>query len=608
MSYIALYRKFRPDSFDEVKGQDHIVTTLKNQIKADRVGHAYLFCGTRGTGKTTMAKLLAKTVNCENPTENGPCGVCPSCKAIADGSSLNVMEIDAASNNGVDNIRQINETVQYSPAQGKYLVYIIDEVHMLSAGAYNALLKTLEEPPEYVIFILATTDEHKLPVTIKSRCQRYDFHRISIETITDRLEDIVSREGGKATRDALSFIARTADGSMRDALSILDECMSAAIGEELTRDGVLKTIGAVSVDIYMDMMSAIKADDANRVLSIISETIYNGKDLTKFVDDFTWFMRNVLFLKLSPSLKGELDITEEAAGELLELGKEFSTETLSRYLTILQELCSSIRMSSVKRVTLEMAMIKMMHPETDDNYEAVIGRLERLEQGHISGNVNASINVTSEGGAAEESKAAAQSTPDGEDASSQTPNSRSVLNDVDMTMLESIIDKKLDQKVDEEIKRRIKSGELAMTGETKLDPKEESELVIKNIRENFPPAVAKDIEALASKWNTEVVAKLEHPFNAYTEYFNVEPSPEYSDDGIARLRLVFDEKDKESVAYGFLSKEQYKSKLADRLSEIIEKKVEIDIVTKKITKGIPDRTTQALNKINFKDIMIVDEE
>ena len=190
MSYVALYRKFRPDSFSEVKGQDHIVTTLKNQLKADRVGHAYLFCGTRGTGKTTVAKLLAKTVNCENPTEDGPCGVCPSCKAIADGSSLNVREIDAASNNGVDNIRQINDSVQYSPAQGKYLVYIIDEVHMLSAGAYNALLKTLEEPPEYVIFILATTDDHKLPVTIKSRCQRYDFHRISLDTIADRLEDI----------------------------------------------------------------------------------------------------------------------------------------------------------------------------------------------------------------------------------------------------------------------------------------------------------------------------------------------------------------------------------------------------------------------------------
>ena len=194
MSYLALYRKFRPDSFDEVKGQEHVVTTLKNQIAHNRVGHAYLLCGTRGTGKTTIAKLIAKTMNCENPTENGPCGVCESCKAIADGSSLNVVEIDAATHNGVDNIRQINEAVQYAPAQGKYLVYIIDEAHQLSKGAYNALLKTLEEPPEYVMFILATTDDSSLPVTLRSRCQRFDFHRISIETIADRMEEILARE------------------------------------------------------------------------------------------------------------------------------------------------------------------------------------------------------------------------------------------------------------------------------------------------------------------------------------------------------------------------------------------------------------------------------
>ena len=340
MSYVALYRKFRPDSFDEVKGQDHIVTTLKNQIKHDRVGHAYLFCGTRGTGKTTMAKLLAKTVNCENPTENGPCLQCPSCKAIADGTSLNVIEIDAASNTGVDNIRQIIDSVQYSPAQGKYLVYIIDEAHMLSKGATNAMLKTLEEPPEYVIFVLATTDDQSLPITIKSRCQRYDFHRISLETITDRLEEIVSREGASASRDALKFIARTADGSMRDALSILDECMSASMGNALDRDSVLRIIGAVSVDVYMKLLYAISGDEPEKILDIVSETVWAGKDLVKFTDDFTWFMRNVLFLKLSPKIAEELDMTEETIQELVTLGNNFSIETLTRYLNILQELCS----------------------------------------------------------------------------------------------------------------------------------------------------------------------------------------------------------------------------------------------------------------------------
>ena len=194
MSYTALYRKFRPDTFEDVKGQDHIVTTLKNQIRADRIGHAFLFCGTRGTGKTTVAKILAKAVNCEQPVDGSPCNECPTCRAIQAGTSMNVIEIDAASNNGVDNIREIREEVTYRPTQGKYKVYIIDEVHMLSAGAFNALLKTLEEPPSYVIFILATTESHKIPVTIQSRCQRYDFHRISIDTIAGRLRELMEKE------------------------------------------------------------------------------------------------------------------------------------------------------------------------------------------------------------------------------------------------------------------------------------------------------------------------------------------------------------------------------------------------------------------------------
>ena len=254
MSYMALSRKWRPDEFQEVKGQEHIVTTLRNQIKHDRIGHAYLFCGTRGTGKTTIAKLMAKGVNCENPVDGSPCNKCASCKAIVAGNSMNVIEIDAASNNGVDNIRQINGAVQYSPTQGRYLVYIIDEVHMLSKGAFNALLKTLEEPPEYVIFILATTEAHMIPATILSRCQRYDFRRISIEIITDRLAELLERENVRATREALAYVAKAADGSMRDALSILDQCIAFHLGEELTYDCVLETIGAVDIEIYIELM------------------------------------------------------------------------------------------------------------------------------------------------------------------------------------------------------------------------------------------------------------------------------------------------------------------------------------------------------------------
>ena len=240
MSYTALYRKFRPDNFEDVKGQDHIVTTLKNQIKANRIGHAYLFTGTRGTGKTTIAKIFAKAVNCENPVDGSPCGECQTCKNIAAGASMNVIEIDAASNNGVDNIREIVDEVSYSPAEGKYKVYIIDEVHMLSIGAFNALLKTLEEPPSYVIFILATTEVHKIPITILSRCQRYDFKRITIETIADRMRQLMDEEKVQIEEKALKYVAKMADGSMRDGLSLMDQVLGDG---NITEESVLSATG-----------------------------------------------------------------------------------------------------------------------------------------------------------------------------------------------------------------------------------------------------------------------------------------------------------------------------------------------------------------------------
>ena len=248
MSYTALYRKFRPAEFEDVKGQDHIITTLKNQIKADRIGHAYLFCGTRGTGKTTVAKIFAKAVNCEHPVDGSPCGECTMCKNIAAGTSMNVIEIDAASNNGVDNIREIREEVSYRPTEGRYKVYIIDEVHMLSIGAFNALLKTLEEPPEYVIFILATTEAHKIPITILSRCQRYDFKRITIDTIAARLDELMKKEQVEVEEKAIRYIAKAADGSMRDALSLLDQCIAFYLGQKLTYDHVLEVQPASQTD------------------------------------------------------------------------------------------------------------------------------------------------------------------------------------------------------------------------------------------------------------------------------------------------------------------------------------------------------------------------
>ena len=271
MSYSALYRKFRPQTFDEVKGQNHIVTTLKNQIRNQRLGHAYLFCGTRGTGKTTVAKILAKAVNCEHPIDGEPCGECETCKSITEGSSLNVIEIDAASNNGVDNIREIKEQVQYSPATGKYKVYIIDEVHMLSIGAFNALLKTLEEPPKYVIFILATTEVHKIPITILSRCQRYDFHRITSNVIKKQLIDLTNQEKVEAEDKALEYIARMADGSMRDALSLLDQCIAFNLGKKLTYDATLDVLGTVDIQVYSELLDFIMAQNVAKVMDLIED-------------------------------------------------------------------------------------------------------------------------------------------------------------------------------------------------------------------------------------------------------------------------------------------------------------------------------------------------
>ena len=380
MSYMALYRKFRPTEFGDVKGQEHIVTTLKNQIKAERIGHAYLFCGTRGTGKTTIAKIFAKAVNCENPEEGNPCGKCTACRSITAGTSMNVIEIDAASNNGVDNIREIREEVAYSPTEGKYKVYIIDEVHMLSIGAFNALLKTLEEPPSYVIFILATTEAHKIPVTILSRCQRYDFRRITADTILARLQELMEAEHVTAEEKALRYIAKAADGSMRDALSLLDQCIAFYLNQDLTYEHVLDVLGAVDTAVYSALLRSTLAQDLPAVMGQIEELVLQGRELGQFVTDFTWYLRNLLLLKSSDEMEEVLDVSAENLQQLKEEARYMEMDTLMRYIRIFSELGGQIRYAAQKRVLVEVAFVKLCRPAMEIRQDAILDRIRALER------------------------------------------------------------------------------------------------------------------------------------------------------------------------------------------------------------------------------------
>ena len=380
MSYLALYRKYRPSTFDEVKGQDHIVTTLRNQLKTGRIGHAYLFCGTRGTGKTSIAKIFAKAVNCESPVDGSPCGQCRICKSIEDGSFMNVIEIDAASNNGVDSVRQIVDEIRYSPSDGKYRVYIIDEVHMLSTGAFNALLKTLEEPPSYVIFILATTEVHKIPITILSRCQRYDFRRISVETIASHLASILKSEGIAAEDRALQYVARVADGSMRDAESLLDRCIAFYLGKDLTYENVLEVLGGLDNETYAGLLRYTEKGDVARALGVFDEAMIQGKDPARFVAEFVTYIRNVLIAKTTPRPERVLEYSNEQIELLKNEAGYYSTDTIIRYVRVLSELSAKLRFATQKRVLTEVALIRLCVPETEADTGSLKERIRKLEE------------------------------------------------------------------------------------------------------------------------------------------------------------------------------------------------------------------------------------
>ena len=404
MSYTALYRKFRPDTFDEVKGQEHIVTVLKNQIISNRVGHAYLFCGTRGTGKTSVAKVFAKAVNCENPQDGNPCNECTACKSIKAQTSMNVIEIDAASNNGVDNIREIVDEVRYSPTEGKYKVYIIDEVHMLSTGAFNALLKTLEEPPAYVIFILATTEAHKIPVTILSRCQRYDFHRISNELITEHLKYLAEAEQVEVEEKALRYIAGKADGAFRDAISLLDQCISFCFGQKMTYDRVLSVLGAVDIEVFAKLLRLVRKGAVTECIALLDTVILEGRDLTQFITDFTWYLRNLLLVKTADGIIEILEISTEQNEMLGHEASVCESEVLMRYIRIFSELSNQIRYATQKRILAELSLIKLCCPETETRDDTLLDRIRKLEDTISSGKLSVRAKEETAAAVAEEAE------------------------------------------------------------------------------------------------------------------------------------------------------------------------------------------------------------
>lgn len=390
MSYTALYRKLRPKTFNNVVGQTHIVKTLLNQINADKVSHAYLFCGTRGTGKTSVAKIFARTVNCPNRKDGEPCNICDSCLSILENRSMNVIEIDAASNNGVDNIRDIKEEVKYPPTEGIYKVYIIDEVHMLSTGAFNALLKTLEEPPSHVIFVLATTDPQKIPATIHSRCQRFEFKRISIEDMVSSIKEYMMDENIKIDDEAIRYIAQVSDGAMRDALSILDQSITFYQDEEIKIDNILNVIGSVDSTVFFSLTDSLLNYDSLKCMEMIEELTANGRDIGQFISELIMHFRNLLVACAVGNISTKaLDLSPENINRLMQQGKNIESSIIINYIDVFSDLQNRLRFDKKAKILLEMTCIRLCNPQSTNDTENLKLRIIKLEKAIENGKITA---------------------------------------------------------------------------------------------------------------------------------------------------------------------------------------------------------------------------
>ncbi len=384
MSYLALYRKYRPITFDNLIGQEHIVKTLTNQIMNDRLGHAYLFTGTRGTGKTSAAKIFAKAINCASPVNGSPCGKCEVCISLSDPSNIDVIEIDAASNNGVNEIRDLREKVQYPPVSCKYKVYIIDEVHMLTGAAFNALLKTLEEPPKHAVFILATTEVHKIPATILSRCMRFDFKLIPTERIAKLIADIYNEQGKKYDDEAIFAIAKSGEGSIRDALSIADIAISYSAGK-LTYDDVMDILGSSNAELLNDFISALLSSNAGKVLQTIDKMSALGKSMGVLIKDITSIIRDLLVVKTCSDANSILKLPINNFNELKVIADITNEQRLLRVLSIFSDAETTLKYSNHPRVVFETAAMKATRPESDYNIEALLSRIKTVEDKLESG-------------------------------------------------------------------------------------------------------------------------------------------------------------------------------------------------------------------------------
>lgn len=376
--YQVLYRKYRPKNFSDVYGQDHVISTLKNEIKEDRISHAYLFTGSRGTGKTTCAKILAKAVNCENSDNGEPCNECEVCRGLDGGTIYDVVEIDAASNNGVDNIRDLREEANYTPSRGRYRVYIIDEVHMLSTGAFNALLKTLEEPPAHVIFILATTEVHKLPATILSRCQRFDFKRIQPETMAVRLNEVAELEGMSLDPDAAVLIARIADGALRDGLSILDQCGSRS--KNIDSALVSQVAGLAGREVLYRLTDCVSRKNSSAAMEIIAELYQNSYDMERLCVEMINHFRNFLIVKTVKKSRELIVCTDDEYNSTVESAKQFTLENVIFGLDLFQNTLTYIKAGANSRIEMEMSFIKLCEPKLDVSQDALLERISQLER------------------------------------------------------------------------------------------------------------------------------------------------------------------------------------------------------------------------------------